>query len=385
VDQRQAGSISVWIVDPIDYSGMAYYDEGLAGGLAAAGASVTIVGTERRLLPRPSDARWRHRAVFRGTSGPGSRAVRGLRYLLGLARLLRAARRGRPDAIVWEYLEIPLADLLTMQVLRHVGTTVAFVAHEVRPWSSSRFVMAVRRSVVRGSDLVFAHGEPEADEVRRIYSMPAAKVVVTGHGDFRTFVTGSPTLEAARTRLGIPAEAPVALFFGSQRPSKGLALLLDAWPLVRAGLPDALLVIAGRVSGGGAACTLPEGVDLRTGTVPPDLTNAFFAAADVVVLPYDRITTSGVLRHAYSAGRPVVATAVGELVRHVVPGQTGWLTAPGDPADLARATVEALADRSATAVMGVKAAEYGRRAFDWDVVGRVALHALRAITDPRHT
>ncbi|MGH7090887.1 MAG: glycosyltransferase, partial [Stellaceae bacterium] len=42
-------------------------------------------------------------------------------------------------------------------------------------------------------------------------------------------------------------------------------------------------------------------------------------------------------------GRPVIATAHGGALETVVPGETGWLVRPGDPADLAKALAEALA------------------------------------------
>ena len=42
-------------------------------------------------------------------------------------------------------------------------------------------------------------------------------------------------------------------------------------------------------------------------------------------------------------GRPVVATAHGGAVETVVPGETGWLVPPADPAALGDAVAEALA------------------------------------------
>jgi glycosyltransferase involved in cell wall biosynthesis len=61
----------------------------------------------------------------------------------------------------------------------------------------------------------------------------------------------------------------------------------------------------------------------------------FFAAADVVVLPYRRSSASGPMHIAMSCGLPVVATSVGGLVEAAA-GYTGAvLVPPGDPAALA--------------------------------------------------
>jgi len=56
---HHATPLKVWIVDPINYSGMAYYDAGLAGGLARAGADVTVAGSDRPLVRPSHSAGWR--------------------------------------------------------------------------------------------------------------------------------------------------------------------------------------------------------------------------------------------------------------------------------------------------------------------------------------
>ena len=63
----------------------------------------------------------------------------------------------------------------------------------------------------------------------------------------------------------------------------------------------------------------------------------YFKGADVLVLPYKEIFQSGVLFLSYSFGLPVVATDVGSFREDIVEGRTGFLSATGDPADLAKA------------------------------------------------
>ena len=63
----------------------------------------------------------------------------------------------------------------------------------------------------------------------------------------------------------------------------------------------------------------------------------YLKAADVLVLPYKEIFQSGVLFLAYSFGLPVVATDVGSFREEIVEGSTGFLSKPGDPAELSKA------------------------------------------------
>lgn len=97
----------------------------------------------------------------------------------------------------------------------------------------------------------------------------------------------------------------------------------------------------------------------------PAEANDYYRSADVVVMPYLDIGTSGVLRYAYSSGRAVLATAVGEHIRHVIPGVTGHLVPPGQPRVLADALAGDLADRAKLSRMGDAALRYAETEFDW--------------------
>src|SRR5829696_3022385 len=64
--------------------------------------------------------------------------------------------------------------------------------------------------------------------------------------------------------------------------------------------------------------------------VPDDRAGLLLTAADVVVLPYVKTYTSGVLMAAYAAGKAVVATETGALPEMVEPGMSGLLVPPGN-------------------------------------------------------
>lgn len=368
VDQR---ALSVWLVDPIGYTGLAYYDVGLANGLVRLGVDVTIVTSEAWLLDRFTTTA-RVVKIFRGTHS-GARFFKGLRYLASLVRLLIAVVAHRPDILHWQYHEVPILEALTIAVLRILGVSQVYTAHELLPWNPAPWDRRVFRLTYRMVNRVMVHREDEANVLASEFGVARHRVVVVGHGAYEDFATPEMDREAARANLDLPASAPIALFFGSIRPSKGLDVLLDAWPLVVRRLPDAVLCVVGKLLNPSASDAFravadragPDTVRLDFRQVSPHEANLWYAAADVVVLPYRDIVASGVLRYAYSSSRPVVATMVGELPTLVREGETGHLVPPNVPDALADALVHLLSDRALSAELGGNALRYARRELSW--------------------
>src|SRR5438093_4188472 len=101
----------------------------------------------------------------------------------------------------------------------------------------------------------------------------------------------------------------------------------------------------------------------------------YFAAADVVALPYREATGSGIAQIAFGAGVPVIATRTGGLEDVVEEGVSGLLVPPGDPPSLARAIERFFDDAMSERLREGVARNRGR--FGWDaLVG--ALESLAA-------
>lgn len=364
-------SLTVWVIDPISYSGMAYTDVGQVVALQELGARPTLVGSDRWMLEAEIVPRI---AVFRGTYGSRSRLRKGAGYVASLIRLLIRIARARPQVVHWQFTELPVTDVLAMIAIRALGIPQVYTAHELLPWNARphhRWLFARLYGLV---DAVIVHNQDQRAEIIRRFAVDSPKVHVAPLGDYALFATPQLPQSLARAHIGVSDDAPVALFFGTIRPSKGLDVLLAAWALVTKKLPAALLFVVGKPYKGldttkTVALIEQLGIESTVRTrfeqVNPVDTNTYYRAADVLVLPYHEIGSSGVLRYAYNSARPVIATSVGEHVARVIPGQTGHLVPPGDPTALADVLLRALEDRHALGSMGVAAQAYAIANFTW--------------------
>lgn len=149
------------------------------------------------------------------------------------------------------------------------------------------------------------------------YACPDEKIVVIPHGNYcKAYppATGAMRLAA---RQGVPDQERVLLFFGMMRPYKGLERLLRVWRQLAP--RSARLRLVGPCRDPGyeqelkQLCDATPEVSFHPGFVPLEEIALAFAGADVVVLPFDKVQTSGSVILALSYGKPVIAPNMGEI------------------------------------------------------------------------
>jgi len=186
------------------------------------------------------------------------------------------------------------------------------------------------------------------------------------------------SVQDARIRLGLGPREKVFLFFGGIRPNKGLKSLIKAfiqmpdedWRLIIAGKPwppadylHALMELGKQ----------DKRIRFFARFIPDEDAQVFMNAADVVVLPFASILTSGSAVLAMSFGRPLVVPAMGCLPE-LVSGDVGLLYDPCEPRSL-QAALECCINRDLQH-MGVRALHKVQQ-FTWEEVATRTLSAYQ--------
>ena len=161
-----------------------------------------------------------------------------------------------------------------------------------------------------------------------------------------------------------PVDAPTephAIFVGALEASKGIDVLIDAWPLVVRKIPEARLTLVGGGSARSAgARSHPSerrgrvGAHAR-GPAPRAHRGGSIDEARVLIVPSRPKALGGSSWRPRARGRPVVASEVGGIPELVSEGERVSLVPPEDPQALSVAIVEVLDDRSASEAMGRRA------------------------------
>jgi glycosyltransferase involved in cell wall biosynthesis len=277
-------------------------------------------------------------------------------------RTARHLRGLAPDAVVFQYWMSFLAPSLG-SVARRLGEARRLaVVHNALPHERRPGDRALGRYALGAMGGLLVLSESVRRDVEGL--APGVPVRQAAHPVYDFFGDPVPRGEA-RAALGLPADAPVLLFFGFVRRYKGLHVLLDALPQIRVRVPRVRLVVAGEFYDDAAPYRqqvrhlgLEDVVRFDAEYVPNERVAPYFGAADLVVQPYLSATQSGVANVAYHFERPLVTTDVGGLAE-TVPSDAGLVVPPEDPAALADAVARfferRLAGRLAEGVRRMKA------------------------------
>ncbi len=247
------------------------------------------------------------------------------------------------------------------------------------------------RKTLQKGDFFIVQSTRDEEDLKSIIS--DARYVRAVHPTYNAFKMQDMSKEEARRQLGIREDEKILLFFGFVRKYKGLDYLIDAMPEIVDYLPDCKLLIVGdfgedkqeyldqfsrakaainkgvssiNIAGASEENKNDYGPAIRVydGYIPDKEVENYFAACDVVVLPYISAIQSGIVQIAYGFDKPVIATNVGGLPDVVTDGKTGFLIRPENPKDIAVAVTRLFKPGIAESLMvGVQQESYR---FSWD-------------------
>jgi len=277
--------------------GLYTYTDALCSGLSRTGADVTVLTNSLWAdLPRPFKI---ERRLFEFTDKKKQwsqmhwAADRFYRSLLNSLRRNRFAVRENFDVVHFQGVGTPLLDQFFLKPLAR-KLPVVLTVHDVKP-HYERFVSRasfIKRSLHIPRRLI-VHYEDGKRQLADHWGICPDHIDVIPHGIMP--VQNPPDQTDARKKLNLPQDRQIILFFGGIRPNKGLDVLLKALEIVKARNEKVLLVIAGCLLGRFSfdaysdmirKAGLSEHVRTFIDFIPEEEVDYFFAASNLVVLPY---------------------------------------------------------------------------------------------------
>lgn len=232
-------------------------------------------------------------------------------------------------------------------VLKYLGVKIVWTAHNLlnHPRRYVALDKFFSRLMVRLADKIIVHCETAKTEVAKFFGINRNKITVIPHGNYISYYQNTIDRQQARNKLGVSADDIVYLYFGLIRPYKGVFELIDAFNSIEA--PNGKLILAGKphrnitVDDLEASIQANPNIITRFEYVPDDDIQIYFNAADVVVLPFKDLLTSGSIILAMSFGKAIIAPKIG-CIQDALDEEGGILYCSSKTNGLTRALENAL-------------------------------------------
>ena len=363
-----AKSLNVLMVDPSLFT--APYDERITEGLENNNAFVRWACRDLRANEEYLSITTRQiRGVFypnilvsAKNAGLSAKITKGISHTASMIRLWRYVRRERPNIVHFQWIVLPLVDVIFIAAIRRICPVITTV-HDTLPFNgnpTSRLQIVGFSRVLASVDHIIVHTQRAAEMIGHIVEN-RTPISVISHGPLsrEAIIPKTSTTSEARWNF---------VMFGKIQPYKGLNVLVEAIIL----LPDEIrskirIIVAGesfidiapimiRID----ESKIGDAIDLRLWRHSNEEVGHLLLEANTFIFPYLRIDASGVLYLVAAYKKWIIASNIGIFSEVIQEDVTGSLIPPEDPCALAASLIAAIG-KVPTALLPVES---------WDTIGK---------------
>ena len=256
----------------------------------------------------------------------------------------------------------------TISVLVKIFTEVKilFICHNVVEHESNYLKKLCTKMVLKRGDYFIVHSSDDYKNLKMI--LPEANVKRSFLPVIEYEKWNEISKDEARRMLNIKNNA--ILFFGIIRPYKGVDYLLKALPEVLKHVDITLLIVgefwygSEKIKESVKELGIEENVRIIDYYIQSDDIGIYFAASDILVLPYSSATGSSILQISMGCKKPVIATRVGSFPDIIIDNKTGFLVDPKNSDAIAEKIIEFYEKDMESAF--IKNVEAQKADYSWD-------------------
>lgn len=256
----------------------------------------------------------------------------------------RKIKKLKPDYIIMQWWHPYFSPCYTGLSMLTRKIPKIFVCHNVFPHERFPLDRFLTRTVLRKGKAYITHSAMDAEDLKEIVAVPNYETTVLPvHNSFKMKNLTKPQ---ARLAANVAEDKKILLFFGFVRDYKGLRHIINAMPEIVKYDSNIRLMIVGEFRSDKEHYLeqiknlgVGDNIDIVDGYIPDSGIEKYFAASDLIVLPYESATQSGIVQIAYGFEKPVIATNVGGLPEVIADGKTGYIVEPKNPKALAEAVI----------------------------------------------
>jgi beta-1,4-mannosyltransferase len=221
-----------------------------------------------------------------------------------------------PEQIPFSRLLTSLNAYLFLIFVKLLGYKLVWTIHNLMPHEQESLNdLKIIRSIVLMAGAIIAHSSQTIIDMKKL-KISKDHVTVIPIGNYDNLYPAKLDKQKSRTQLGVKKTEVVILFFGLIRAYKGVDDLLVAFRALKT--KNVRLIIAGNCDDivlTKKILSMSQGlnVDFYDEFIPDDEVSKYFNAADIVCLPFKKVTTSSSILLAMSFKKATIAPRLGAL------------------------------------------------------------------------
>lgn len=247
-----------------------------------------------------------------------------LSYLKSQYKLLQLVKN--IDILHFQWFKIPLIDyLLIKQLKKNKNLKVILTAHNVLPHDTGMKYYKIYKKIYNLLDGIIVHTQRTKDEIINKFTISGKKIEVIPHGLLENNIS-----KEKRTEKKLKIREKNEIIFsltGALNNYKGVDLLIEAWSSDQEiySNKNIKLVIAGKGNVDFSTIKNKKNVIIINRFLSEDELEEVMEETDVAVLPYRKISQSGVLLSILAKKKPILVSDVGGLTQPFELGNLGWI------------------------------------------------------------
>lgn len=280
--------------------------------------------------------------------------------------------------------------ILTFYMRYIIHTKIVITFHNVE--SHNQFNPKLEKMLfkycIRCAHAIIVHNEYSKEFLVSHYDQNQAykkKFHIIPHGNYSSYYSNTISQKDARKTLSLPSDAFVLLMFGEMRPEvKGIedVILMLKKNMKTIRKSKLYFLFAGKPKSQDIprdietiAALYPDHIQYNFQYIPDEDVQVYLNACDVGILPYRRISTSGVLMLYLSFGKPVIVSQLSPFVE-LLGEEYSLYCEPQNPVSLMR-TIEKARNMSLSDVS--RSYKNVINCYNWDKIAKATEHVYDAL------
>jgi glycosyltransferase involved in cell wall biosynthesis len=332
--KRSIQQVELFFVDPMSYHNLAGYDFELLSNINK-NIKVSFYANEKLDIAIPNA---NIKKIYHYSQKKGLFKI--ISYLKSQITLLYDIRKRKPDIVHFQWLKLPLIDYWFLAYIKKYSRII-YTSHDALTHDDEEKYKASLIKILKIVDQVIVHTHTSKQNLAAFIDRDKIEVIKHGLLKLERYFKTEFNSQQLKKELNIGNEI-VFSALGTMDYYKGTDLLIEAWQS-SAALRESKkvkLIIAGKNKMGlKREAIRAENVVFIDRFIPDEEFIALIKLSDLILLPYRRISQSGLLLSAIAEKKKVLVSTTGELLQPFKYGNIGWVLHQNDLSGL-RALLE---------------------------------------------